>query len=110
MTWIIDALRGSRATWKIIANQVTMSHDPTGGGPAVDAWDEAVTVLWTLIGFETFDSLAGPERSLVSTGSRTEDDEVEVVGRADGHGSERQWARWRQAPDPAGQMGHRVRW
>jgi len=34
------------------------------GRPPLEALDEAVNVLYTLIGFECFDTLAGPTRSL----------------------------------------------
>ena len=37
--WLIDRLRSSRATWKIVAQQVVVGRILYGGVPSADAWD-----------------------------------------------------------------------
>ncbi|MEA2170565.1 MAG: alkaline phosphatase, partial [Solirubrobacteraceae bacterium] len=39
MAWLIDGLSKSKATWKIVANQVVISRDPFGTGGVADQWD-----------------------------------------------------------------------
>ena len=39
MEWLIGALKGSSAQWKVLANQVTMAAEPFGDGPRSDMWD-----------------------------------------------------------------------
>jgi alkaline phosphatase D len=39
MNWLIGALKASRATWKIIANEVVMASIDYGGSRNFDAWD-----------------------------------------------------------------------
>jgi phosphodiesterase/alkaline phosphatase D-like protein len=36
--WLINSLRASRATWKIIANQVVVAPMDYGSGPRIDNW------------------------------------------------------------------------
>ena len=38
MNWLIAGLKASRATWKIVANQVVISQSPYGDGPRPDMW------------------------------------------------------------------------
>ncbi len=45
---------------RVIVQRVAEKH----GRPAPEALDEAINVLFTLIGFECFDTLAGPTRSI----------------------------------------------
>ena len=45
---------------RVIVQRVAEKH----GRPATPALDEAINVLFTLIGFECFDTLAGPTRSI----------------------------------------------
>jgi AcrR family transcriptional regulator len=45
---------------RVIVQRFAEKH----GGPAPEALDEAINVLFTLIGFECFDTLAGPTRSI----------------------------------------------
>ena len=66
--------------------------------------------------------LGGAERRGIAAGARAEHDEIEVIGRADGHGSgclevPRDRSRWARATvvgrgieRPAGRVGHRWRW
>ena len=54
--------------------------------------------------------LGGPERRRVAAGARAEHDEIEVVGRADSHGSGCLGAPRGRAQASAGQVGHRGRW
>jgi AcrR family transcriptional regulator len=54
-----------RDTWRrgglrALLQQIANVH----GYPAPEALDETVNILFTLLSFETFDTLAGPERSL----------------------------------------------
>jgi phosphodiesterase/alkaline phosphatase D-like protein len=39
MQWLINGLAKSKATWKIVANQVVLSNDPFGTGGQADQWD-----------------------------------------------------------------------
>jgi alkaline phosphatase D len=39
MTWLIDAIKASRATWKIVMNEVVMAKVDYGNGLNSDAWD-----------------------------------------------------------------------
>jgi alkaline phosphatase D len=39
MQWLIAGLKASRAQWKLIAQQVSVSANPFGTGEALDAWD-----------------------------------------------------------------------
>lgn len=39
MRWLIDGLKASRATWKIVTNQVVMASINYGGTTNPDAWD-----------------------------------------------------------------------
>ena len=39
MSWLIGALKASRAQWKLVVNQVTMAANPFGDGPRSDMWD-----------------------------------------------------------------------
>jgi alkaline phosphatase D len=39
MDWLIGALKGSGAQWKLLLNQVTMAAEPFGDGPRSDMWD-----------------------------------------------------------------------
>jgi phosphodiesterase/alkaline phosphatase D-like protein len=41
LAWLIDGLKRSRATWKLVANQVVISSDPFGTGERADQWDGA---------------------------------------------------------------------
>ena len=45
---------------RVLVTRISEKH----GQPAPEAIDEVTTVLYTLISFESFDMLAGPERSL----------------------------------------------
>ncbi len=45
---------------RVIVPRLVEQH----GRPAPDALDEAINVLFTLTGFECFDTLAGPTRSI----------------------------------------------
>ena len=38
LTWLINALKSSTATWKIVANQVLIAPIDYGNGPLVDTW------------------------------------------------------------------------
>ena len=56
---------GTRDEWRrqglrVIVQRFAEKH----GRPAPEALDEAINVLFTLIGFECFDTLAGPTRSI----------------------------------------------
>jgi alkaline phosphatase D len=42
MQWLIAGLQRSRATWKLIANQVVVASDPFGTGERADQWDGAL--------------------------------------------------------------------
>ncbi len=37
--WLINGLKGSRAQWKIVAQQVVVAQDPFGTGESLDQWD-----------------------------------------------------------------------
>jgi alkaline phosphatase D len=39
MRWLIDGLKASKATWKIVGNQVVMANIDYGGSTNFDAWD-----------------------------------------------------------------------
>jgi alkaline phosphatase D len=39
MQWLINGLKTSRATWKIVANQVVVAQDPFNTGERGDQWD-----------------------------------------------------------------------
>jgi len=39
MNWLIDALKSSKATWKIIANELVMAKISYNGSTNTDAWD-----------------------------------------------------------------------
>ena len=54
--------------------------------------------------------LGGPEGRRVAAGARAEHDEIEIVGRADGHGSGCLEAPRSRRRGSAGQVGHRDRW
>ena len=50
MQWLIDGLKASPATWKIVAQQVVMSNDPFGTGEFGDQWDSAPADRARLLG------------------------------------------------------------
>ena len=54
--------------------------------------------------------LSATERRGVAAGAGAEDDEVEVIGRADGHGSGCLGAPRGRRNGRPGQVGHRDRW
>jgi phosphodiesterase/alkaline phosphatase D-like protein len=41
LQWLIDGLKASTATWKVVAQQVVMANDPFGTGDTADQWDSA---------------------------------------------------------------------